>query len=127
MFTKLPVLSTNLTTLCLSGVNLTDSNTTSITTMLKKMTQLQSFNISGNSGLTCTGLRKILVVLKTLEFLNDLDLARLNFDSNEDCFKEISAILLSCKPLKSLNLSRVQLDDSCGFYIIEAIAKAVSL
>lgn len=56
--------------------------------------------------------------------MTDLDLAKLNFMNDEDCFKEISNALGQLKHLKTLYLSKIGLDDVTAFYLIESIARS---
>jgi len=89
---------------------------------------LSVLNISGNTGLTPESIKKILSTLKQKNLkLTDLDLGKLGFMNDEDCFKEVSAAIGMLKNLKSLYLTKVGLDDVTAFYLIESIARASSL
>lgn len=93
IFKKLPSLK-NLQTLSLSQINLTDLVVNDFTTMLQNCPNLVVLNISGNSGLNPESIRKVLLTIKTKnQKLSDLDLGKLSFSNNEDCFKEVAALL----------------------------------
>jgi hypothetical protein len=93
IFKKLPSLK-NLQTLSLSQINLTDLVVNDFTTMLQNCPNLVVLNISGNSGLNPESIRKVLLTIKTKnQKLIDLDLGKLSFSNNEDCFKEVAALL----------------------------------
>jgi Ran GTPase-activating protein (RanGAP) involved in mRNA processing and transport len=126
LLAKLPALK-NLKAVSLANSNLSDECCHSLVAMVGQIPSLQSFNISANNGIGPETLRRILVALKQVSNLTDIDLGKLRFSGSEECFREVAAILLSCKWLKTLNLPRVGLDDACAFYLVEAVSRALAL
>ena len=93
IFKKLPTLK-NLQTLSLSQINLNDLVVNDFTAMLQNCPNLVVLNISGNSALNPESIRKVLLTIKTKNSkLSDLDLGKLSFSNNEECFKEVAALL----------------------------------
>lgn len=111
----------------MAGVGLGDECGHSFVALLGEMNALRSLNISSNPSLGPLSIKRIMEALKRVAGLSELDLGKLNFGGSEDCFREVAAVLLSCKQLRTLILSRVGLDDSCAFYLIEAISRSTSL
>jgi hypothetical protein len=104
IFKKLPSLK-NLQTLSLSQINLNDLVVNDFTSMLQNCPNLVVLNISGNSNLNPESIRKVLLTIKTKNTkLSDLDLGKLSFSNNEECFKEVAALLGQLKTLKTLNM-----------------------
>jgi hypothetical protein len=73
---------------------MSDITINDFTTMLQNCPNLVVLNISGNLGLNPDSIKKILTTIKIKnQKLSDLDLGKLNFLNNEDCFKEVAALL----------------------------------
>jgi hypothetical protein len=93
--------------------------------MLQNCSNLVVLNISGNTGLSPDSIKKVITTIKQRNLkISDLDLGKLGFLNNEDCFKEIAALLGQLKTLKTLNLQKIGLDDATAFYLIESLSRA---
>lgn len=93
--------------------------------MLQNCSNLVVLNISGNTGLSPDSIKKVIATIKQRNLkISDLDLGKLGFLNNEDCFKEIAALLGQLKTLKTLNLQKIGLDDATAFYLIESLSRA---
>lgn len=93
--------------------------------MLQNCANLVVLNISGNTGLSPDSIKKVIATIKQRNLkISDLDLGKLGFLNNEDCFKEIAALLGQLKTLKTLNLQKIGLDDATAFYLIESLSRA---
>jgi hypothetical protein len=114
-----------LQTLSISQINLCDTVVNDFTTMLQNCPNLVVLNISGNTGLNPDSIKKVLQTIKTKnQKLSDLDLGKLSFSNDEECFKEVAALLGQLKSLRGLNMSKIGLDDATAFYLIESLARA---
>ena len=124
IFKKLPTLK-NLQTLSISQINLSDTVVNDFTTMLQNCPNRVVLNISGNTGLNPESIKKVLQTIKTKnQKLSDLDLGKLSFSNDEECFKEVASLLGQLKSLRGLNMSKIGLDDATAFYLIESLARA---
>ena len=93
--------------------------------MLQNCSNLVVLNISGNTGLSPDSIKKVIDTIKQRNLkISDLDVGKLGFLNNEDCFKEIAALLGQLKTLKTLNLQKIGLDDATAFYLIESLSRA---
>ena len=121
------ILLPSLQTLSLSQVALSDASLASFLRMLEKQSGLKRLNISGNQHIGSGSLVQLIQKLKSMTRLTDLDLSKLSFNENQNCYRELADLITSLKSLKYLSLLHNNMSDNSASFLIEPLVRSQNI